>query len=84
MQQLSITLIVLLGMIVPVANRRLTKLFMRIVPPMSVSLRHQSSQLQQPHPSWRSESRHLMIALASQQRLFSGLNDISRFNLAHR
>lgn len=37
MQQLIITLIALLGMIVPVANTRMTKLFMRIVPPMTTS-----------------------------------------------
>jgi hypothetical protein len=35
MQQLIITLVALLGMIVPVANSRMTKLFMRLVPPMS-------------------------------------------------
>lgn len=37
MQQLTITLIVLLGMIVPVANSRMTRLFMRIVPPMTMT-----------------------------------------------
>jgi hypothetical protein len=37
MQQLTITLIVLLGMIVPVANSRMARLFMRIVPPMTMT-----------------------------------------------
>ena len=37
MQQLIITLVALLGMIVPVANSRMTKLFQRIVPQMPVA-----------------------------------------------
>lgn len=37
MQQLTITFLVLLGMIIPVANSRMTKLFMRIVPPMTMT-----------------------------------------------
>lgn len=37
MQQLIITLVALLGMIVPVANSRMTKLFQRIVPQMPLA-----------------------------------------------
>lgn len=37
MQQLTITFLVLLGMIIPVANKRISKLFMRIVPPMTMT-----------------------------------------------
>lgn len=37
MQQLFITLVALLGMIVPVANSRMTKLFKRVVPLMPVA-----------------------------------------------
>ena len=37
MQQLIITLVALLGMIVPVANSRMAKLFQRILPPMPIA-----------------------------------------------
>lgn len=37
MQQLIITLVALLGMIVPVANSRMTKIFQRIVPQMPLA-----------------------------------------------
>ena len=117
MQQLIITLVALLGMIVPVANSRMTKLFMRIMPPMTNTgrvaveaqdgtmsgqpqgrtelahalswlsppkrqfLRHQVSQLRQPQPGWRSDPGHPMTALATQQGLFFGSNDIGRGDL---
>jgi hypothetical protein len=47
MQQLTITLIVLLGMIVPVANSRMARLFMRIVPPMTMTGRRASRKAAQ-------------------------------------
>ena len=120
MQQLIITLVALLGMIVPVANSRMTKLFMRLVPPMSNTgrvaveaqdgtmsgqpqgrtelahalswlsppkrqfLRYQVSQLRQPQPGWRSDPGHPMTALATQQGLFFGSNDIGRGDLGHK
>lgn len=78
MQQLIITLIALLGMIVPVANTRMSKLFMRIVPPLTITGRvaadapdaTMSGQPQGRSPAGDANQAKPMIAPATRQGLF--------------